>query len=161
MSLYKLPFQISKKTLCDRVYNYEKLEKENQELKEEMQYLKELSCDDKTEIVIRAYKMALKKTLHYLYLKCKNEKEFIVMWGNEFGLLGELDTLLEEWRSTMNDSNEITSQDIQNAIKRFKEQERPSEEQEKLFKEYYWNQKIRGRTVEDRIKERMKELEGN
>jgi len=33
------------------------LQKENEKLKDDIQYLKTLSCDDKTEIIIRGYKI--------------------------------------------------------------------------------------------------------
>jgi hypothetical protein len=55
MSLYKLPFQISKKTLLDRVYNYEKLKKENEELQKENERLTKLCEEAEDRLLLGVY----------------------------------------------------------------------------------------------------------
>jgi hypothetical protein len=63
-----------------------RLYRENKKLKEEMQYLKDLDCDDKTAITLRAYKIALAKCLNDIHSRYQNKKDFFERWGNEYEL---------------------------------------------------------------------------
>jgi len=85
-----------------REYDYEtlkdiiaKLAKENKKLKDDIQYLKTLSCDDKTEIIIRGYRIALTKVINHIYSSYENKKDFFEQWGNELELTNGLDILKE------------------------------------------------------------------
>jgi len=81
----------------------EVLIEENKKLKDDIQFLKTLSGDEKTRVVIRGYRLAnkdleiaLTKVIKHIYSSYENKKDFFEQWGNEYELTNGLDILKED-----------------------------------------------------------------